>query len=119
MSGWMNTSSCASLIALTVVLACTGCASEPDPPPPVPGAAKYHRAFDAAQAAAGEVGIAVRTSDRDAGRILGSKDGVEVMIWLQWQPSGSTKVEFNPTGTDKDPKLGEKWLAAYNRRMGR
>lgn len=107
-----------SVLALSLAITCAGCASEPEPMP-VPGAAKYHRAFDAAQAAAGEVGIAVRTADRDAGRILGSKDGVEVMIWLQWQSSGSTKVEFTPPSTEREPKLGEKWLAAYNRRMGR
>lgn len=108
-----------SLSALAIVLACTGCASEPEPQP-VPGAAKYDRAFDAALAAASEVGVEVRTSDRAAGRILGTKAGVEVTIWLQWQPNGSTKVEFSaPGSTETNPKLGEKWLAAYNRRMGR
>ena len=113
----MNVMSRPSLFALSVVLACTGCSSEPAQP--VPGAAKYDRAFDAALAAAGDVGVAVRTADRAAGRILGTQAGVEVTIWLQWQPSGSTKVEFSPPSTETNPELGKKWLAAYNRRMGR
>jgi len=110
----------ASLLALTAVLVWTACASEPEPQPqPVPGAAKYDRAFDAALAAAGDVGIEVRTADRAAGRILGAKAGAEVTIWLQWQPNGSTKVEFSAPGSTETPKLGDKWLAAYQRRMGR
>ena len=102
----------------SMLLAFAGCAGEPDPAP-VRGAAKYDRAFDAAVAAAGEVGIAVHTADRAAGRILGTKTGVDVSIWLQWQPNGSTKVEFEAPGSTEKPKLGEQWLAAYNRRMGR
>jgi hypothetical protein len=102
-----------SLIAFAVLFACTGCASS-EPEPGVPGAAKYDRAFNAALGAAGDAGIEVRTSDRAAGRIYGSKGGAEIMIWLQWQPNGSTKVEFSPSGV-----IGQQWLSAYNRRMGR
>lgn len=105
-----------SMFALTVALACTGCASEPE----VPGAAKYDRAFDAAVGAAQDIGVDVTRADRAAGRIAGTKAGVEVSIWLQWQPNGSTKIEFNaPGGAETSPKLSDQWTAAYNRRMGR
>jgi hypothetical protein len=108
-----------SLFALTAVLACTGCSSAPEPQP-VPGAAKYDRAFDAAVGAARDIGMEVSKADRAAGRIVGTKAGVEVSIWLQWQPNGSTKIEFNAPGApDTSPKLSEQWTSAYNRRMGR
>ena len=104
---------------LTVVLLCAGCTSEPDPAP-VLGASKYHQAFDAATGACRDVGIEVRSADRDAGRIAGSKAGIAVSIWLQWQPSGQTKVEFEAPGSNAtEPKLSQNWLAAYQRRMGR
>jgi hypothetical protein len=112
-----------SLFALAAVLMCTACASEPEPAPqpqPVKGTAKYYRAFEAAQAAAKDVGVEVRSSDRESGRITGSKDGGEVMIWLQWQPDGSTKIEFTASGApETSPTLKEKWYSAYQRRMGR
>jgi hypothetical protein len=110
-----------SLSALTVVLACTGCASEPEPQPvPAPGAAKYDRSFDAAVGACKDIGVEVTKADRAAGRIAGTRAGVEVAIWLQWQPNGSTKIEFSAPGApDTGPKLSEQWNAAYNRRMGR
>ena len=79
------------------------------------GAAKYDRSFDAAVGAAKDVGVEVTKADRAAGRIAGTKDGVEVAIWLQWQPnSGDTKIEFSGPGS-----IGQPWSAAYNRRMGR
>ena len=105
-----------SLSALTVVLACTGCSSQPEPQlVPAKGAAKYDRSFDAAVGACKDIGVEVSKADRAAGRIAGTKDGVEVAIWLQWQAnSGDTKIEFSGPGS-----IGQPWSAAYNRRMGR
>jgi hypothetical protein len=115
----MNPSRRASTSALSVILACTGCSSSPEPAP-VPGAAQYDRAFDAALGAAHDIGVEVLTADRAAGRILGTRAGGEVKISLQWQPGGSTKVEFSAPGSvETQPRLSELWLAAYNRRMGR
>lgn len=106
-------------LALTTFLSFAACAVTPDPAP-VPGAATYHRAFDAAIGAAGDAGIAVEASDRDAGRIRGTKSGVEVKIHLQWRPDATVKVEFDAAGsTQTNPTLGEQWRAAYDRRMGR
>ena len=104
----------AALLALTAVLACT----EPEPLPAVPS--KYDRSFDAALAAAGDVGVEVRSADRTLGRILGERAGVEVAIELERRPDGTVKVEFSaPGSTAADPRLGEEWLSAYQRRMGR
>src|SRR5690606_39257976 len=86
----MNIKSAAGLLLASVLMTCAGCAPSPAP---VRGAEKYDRAFDAAVGAAKEVGVEVSSADRAAGRISGTKAGAEVSIWLQWQPSGSTKVE--------------------------
>jgi hypothetical protein len=115
----MSTLKWLTLLALSAVLACSGCASEPEPEP-VAIPAKYDRSFDAAVAAAGDVGVEVRSADRTLGRILGEKAGVEVTIELQRQPNGTVKVEFSAPGSaETNPKLSEKWLSAYQRRMGR
>ena len=107
------------LIAFGTVLTCSGCVSEPLPPY-VSIPSKYDRSFDAALSAAGDVGVDVRSADRTTGRILGEKAGVDVTIELQRQSDGTVRVEFNaPNSTDTNPKLGERWLSAYQRRMGR
>jgi hypothetical protein len=105
------------LLALSVVLACGACASEPPPPQPVAVPSKYDRSFDAALAAAGDVGVHVRSADRTQGRILGEHAGVEVTIELQRQPDGSVRVEFKTPAPNRS--LSDQWLSAYQRRMGR
>ena len=107
------------LLLLGTVLTCSGCVYEP-PPPYVSVPSKYDRSFDAALGAAGDVGVEVRSADRTTGRILGERAGVEVTIELQSQPDGTVRVEFNaPNSTETNPQLGERWLSAYQRRMGR
>ena len=114
----MNSNRVLSL-TLSAVLACSGCATEPEPQP-VAIPSKYDRSFDAALAAAGDVGVEVRSADRVLGQILGEKAGVEVTIELQRQPDGTVRIEFSaPGSTETKPKLSEKWLSAYQRRMGR
>ena len=109
-----------SLFALTVVLACTGCASTEPEPQPVPVPSKYDRSFDAALGAATDVGVGVRSADRAGGRIAGTKAGGEVTIDLLRQPDGTVKVHFTaPGSTESTPKLSERWHQAYQRRMGR
>ena len=109
--------SCASILALTAVLTFTGCASEPEP---VAVPTKYDRSFDAALGAAGDIGVELRSADRALGRISGERAGVEVTIELQQQPDGTVRVEFSaPGSTETNPKLSERWLSAYQRRMGR
>jgi len=106
-----------SLLAVAC-LPFTGCWIGPPPPAPMPS--KYDRAFDAAVGAASDVGVEVRSADREAGRIAGTKDGGEVTIHVQGQADGTVKVEFTaPGASDTSPKLSERWYQAYQRRMGR
>ena len=108
-------------VALTVLLACAGCASSSEPEAqPVALRSKYDRSFDAALAAAADVGVEVSSADRAAGRILGERFGVEVSIELRRQANGNVRVEFSAPGSrETNPRLSEKWLSAYQRRMGR
>ena len=117
----MSSSNRLPLLALSASLACSGCVYEPAPEPvPVAVPSKYDRSFDAALGAAGDVGVEVRSADRASGRIVGERAGVEVTIELQRQPNGTVKVEFSAPGSmETNPKLSEKWLSAYQRRMGR
>ena len=108
-----------SQFALITVLACTGCVYHEPAPQPIVIDKTYDRSFDAALAAAGDVGVAVRVADRKAGRIFGTHGDAEVKIEVQQRSDYSVKVAFSPTASATDPKLGERWLAAYNRHMGR
>ena len=106
------------LLALSVVPASPACVY----PEPVPVAipSKYDRSFDAALAAATDVGVVVHSADRFLGRIVGEKAGAEVTIDLKRQADGTVKVEFSaPGSTETNPKLSEQWLSAYQRHMGR
>ena len=105
------------LVALSVVPVSAACVYHEPAPVVVPS--KYDRSFDAALGAASDVGVAVRSADRNTGRILGTKAGTEVTIELKRQPNGTVQVEFSPRTPAADPSLGDQWLAAYQRRMGR
>jgi hypothetical protein len=86
--------------------------------PPIP--ASFDRSWDAALGAASDAGVLVSATDRAAGRISGSKAGAAVTIYLHNQADGSLKVEFQaPNSKETNPTLNDRWLAHYNRRMGR
>ena len=105
------------LVALSVVPASSACVYHEPAPVVVPS--KYDRSFDAALGAASDVGVQVTSSDRNAGRIFGNKNGIDVIIEVRRQPNGTVQVEFSPRTPAADPGLGDQWLAAYQRRMGR
>ena len=112
------------LLAITAVLPLGACAETPEPQPQpvvVPSAPpSFNRSFDAALGAATDVGVQVRSADRAIGRITGNKAGVEVTIDVRHQPDGRLKVEFSAPGSpETNPKLSDRWLSAYERRMGR
>ena len=80
----------------------------------------FDRSWDAALAAAADAGIQVTNADRASGRIVGNKAGAAVTIELRPQPDSSLKLSFDaPASKETNPTLGERWAAAYNRRMGR
>jgi hypothetical protein len=108
-------------VALLALLA--GCVVAPYPTPyptTVSTPASFDRSWDAALGAAADAGIQISNADRGTGRITGSKAGAAVTIELKPQADNSLKVSFNaPASKETNPTLGDRWLAAYNRRMGR
>ena len=59
-------------------------------------------------------------ADRADGRITGTKAGAAVAIDLRPQADNTLQVIFNaPDSKESNPTLNDRWLTAYNRRMGR
>lgn len=80
----------------------------------------FDRSWDAALGAAADAGIQISRADRAGGRITGSKAGAAVTIELRPQADNTLKVSFDaPASKESNPTLGDRWLAAYQRRMGR
>jgi hypothetical protein len=98
-----------------------GCVAYPyygEPAPAIPS--RYDQAWDAALGAAADAGIQVGAADRASGRIGGAKAGAAVSIVVQQLADGRVQVSFDaPASRETNPTLQERWLAAYNRRMGR
>ena len=116
----------ASLMAGLAASLISGCVAYPYPYPypyaePMPAVpSRFDRAWDAALGAAADAGVQVAGADRASGHINGAKDGAAVSIRLQTLADGSVQVAFAaPNSRDTSPTLDERWLAAYNRRMGR
>ena len=112
--------------SIAVSLACAGlagCVAYPYPyeaPQTVMVPASFDRSWDTALGAAADSGIQVTSADRSTGRIIGSKAGAAVTIMVQQQSGGNLQVSMNaPDAKESNPTLNERWVAAYNRRMGR
>ena len=106
------------LVVAAAVLA--GCVVAPYSGPYPTTPPSFDRSWDAALGAAADVGIQVTHADRAAGRISGVKAGAAVSIALQPQADNTLKLSFDaPASKESNPSLGERWAAAYNRRMGR
>jgi hypothetical protein len=110
-----------ALAATLLLLA--GCVVAPYPygyPSTVSAPPNFDRSWDAALGAAADAGIQISSANRASGRITGSKAGAVVTIDLTPQPDNSLKVSFDaPASKESNPTLGDRWLAAYQRRMGR
>ena len=82
--------------------------------------ASFDRSWDAALGAASDSGIQVTSADRASGRITGTKAGAAVTITIEQQGGGNLRVGFSaPDARETNPTLNDRWLANYNRRMGR
>lgn len=111
-----------SLAFVVAVALCAGCVYAPPPghPVTVSKAPDFERSWDAALGAAEDAGVEIKLADRATGRITGTKGGLAVTIELQPQADRSLKVSFSAPGAQEtDPTLKQRWLDAYNRRMGR
>jgi hypothetical protein len=111
------------LALVTALALLAGCVVAPYPaayPTGVSTPPSFDRSWDAALGAAADAGIQVTSADRASGRITGTKAGAAATIELRQQADNSLKVSFNaPASKESNPTLGERWAAAYNRRMGR
>lgn len=112
------------LAAVAAAALLAGCVVAPYPYDSVPTTIttppSFDRSWDAALGAAGDAGIQIARADRGSGRITGSKAGAAVTIDLRQQPDNSLQVTFSaPDSKESNPTLNDRWLAAYNRRMGR
>ena len=115
------------LALVTALASLAGCVVAPYPavyPAAYPAAVStppsFDRSWDAALGAAADAEIQIGNADRGSGRITGSKGGAAVTIELRQQADNSLKVSFDaPASTETNPTLGDRWLAAYQRRMGR
>lgn len=108
--------------ALCVALPLSGCVAYPYPytAAPANSPSKFDRSWDAALGAAADAGVQVTSADRTTGLIAGHKAGAAVTIKLQSQPDGRLSVAFDaPNAKESNPTLNDRWLAAYQRRMGR
>ena len=110
---------------LAMLLVCAGLAScvaypYPAEPQTVMVPASFDRSWDAALGAAADAGVQVTSADRASGRITGTKAGAGVTITVEQQSGGSVRVGFSaPDSRETNPTLNDRWLANYNRRMGR
>ncbi len=82
------------------------------------GPSKFDRSWDAARAAAGDLGVTVTDVDRSRGTIHGYKGNSDVAIGVWQQADGSVRVTFNvraPTGPDT--ALADQLSHAFDRHM--
>ena len=109
-----------ALVATSALVA--GCVFAPDPgyATTVSTPPSFDRSWDAALGAADDAGVQITGADRSSGHITGTKAGAAVTIDLRTQADNTLKVIFSsPDSKESNPTLGDRWLSAYNRRMGR
>ena len=102
-----------------------GCVVAPYPYPypattTVSSPPSFDRSWDAALGAAADVGVQITNADRATGRLTGVKAGAAVIIDLRPQTDNTLQVIFAaPDSKESNPTLNDRWVSAYNRRMGR
>ncbi len=123
------TTLCLRRACVRLALACTagftlaglgGCVVAPYGTPVPVGPSTYDRSFDAALGAMQSQGLSISSQDRGTGVVVGSRSGLTVSASVRPQPDGTTRVEFNQSGSQaQDPNLVQRVVADYHRRMGR
>jgi hypothetical protein len=97
-----------------------GCTYYQVAPAPRSGGTVFDRSWNAALGAAGDVGVAVYSTDQTSGVIRGTAGADDVTIRVYTQADGSVRVEFNVKGpSGADTALANRLSNAYDRRMGR
>ncbi len=101
--------SCAALAGCTVY-----------EPVPVAAPSTFDRSWNAALAAAQDVGVQITSQDRGSGLIQGYSGEQTVTINLRSQADGSVRIEISARGPKgSDQGLASRISRAYDRRMGR
>ena len=104
----------------TVAIIATGCVVYEPVPAYAPAASGFDRSWNAALAAAQDVGIRIQSEDRVRGVITGANDSRDVTITVTTQADGRVRVEISARGPQGgDASLASDISRAYDRRMGR
>lgn len=91
-----------------------------EPVPVAPAPSNYDRAYSAALGGLQDAGVQVTSADPNTGFIRGVRDGINASVAVTRQVDGSVRVQLDTSGqTDRDPDLHNRFMQAYNRRMGR
>jgi len=109
--------------AITVVsslIIFTGCVVYEPVPANTAAVSSFDRSWNAAIAAAQDVGIRIQSEDRARGVITGANDSRNVTITVATQAEGRVRVEISARGPQGgDTNLANDISRAYDRRMGR
>lgn len=80
----------------------------------------FERSFNASLGALQDTGVQVTSADPATGLIRGTRDGIDVSVFVIRQADASIRVQFDVKGdTQRDPGLSNRISQAYERRMGR
>jgi hypothetical protein len=107
----------ALFVVLTASMA-TSCVYYAAHPVHSSGPSKFDRSWDAARAAAYDVGVTTTHVDRARGIISGYQGASTVTITVWQQADGSVRVAFNVRASSgPDAELANELSAAFDRRM--
>lgn len=110
----------APVAALVLMLAAPGCTYYQTAPATPSGPSTFDRAWNAALAAASDVGVSVYSADRTSGVIRGTSGNDDVTLRVFTQADGRVRVEINVKGpSGNDAALAGRLSTAYDRNMGR
>jgi hypothetical protein len=108
-----------AIAVLALPIIAMGCVYEPVPAY-APTASSFDRSWNAALAAAQDVGLRIQSEDRARGVITGANDSRDVTITVVTQADGRVRVEISARGPQGgDANLANDISRAYDRRMGR
>ena len=113
-----------SVVAVAAALLLQGCYTAPTTaavPQTRPISERFEQSWQAARAAASDVGVRVTNEDRAAGTLRGEQGSSNVLITVITQADASIQVGFSVTGggSPQDTNLKDHLTRAYQRRMGR
>jgi hypothetical protein len=111
---------CFGMATAVASIIVTGCVVYEPAPAYAPTVSNFDRSWNAAIAAAQDVGVRIQSEDRVRGVITGANDSRDVTINVTNQADGRVRVEISARGPQGgDASLANDISRAYDRRMGR